>query len=91
MPARIKQLESSLLDLGSEVFKIKHQLAQVAEDNNVLQTILKNLKTVLDEKGLIAVDDFETHIEVRNHARITKQPLESDDEFQIRQIKKAVH
>jgi regulator of replication initiation timing len=59
---RVAQLETSLLELGTEIYRLKHEFAEVAEFKEEFQTTLRALRQLLDEKGVINAEDFETAI-----------------------------
>ena len=90
MSDRMKQLETSLLELGTEMFRLKHQLAAVVDQGKHFVASMKNLKLILDEKGLISQDDFESVVDM---AEATKPVTKADheDEAILRQLKKSVH
>ena len=58
------EIESSLLEVGAEVYKIKHELKQVLERQERFSKSLRGLRTLLDEKGVITAEDFETAVDM---------------------------
>jgi len=59
MAERVKQLETTVLELGTEMFRLKHQVAALVDQNSNFQKAMKGLKSILDEKGIISIEDFE--------------------------------
>lgn len=59
MALKVQQLENSLMELGTEMFRLKHQLADLQVAQSQMVKTMTGLKNILDEKGLITIDDFE--------------------------------
>lgn len=59
MSIKIDHLERTILELGSEIFRVKHRMDEVEKSNNLYKQVFVSLKKLLDEKGIISVDDFE--------------------------------
>ena len=66
MTDRLEQIEFTLMELGSEVFQLKHQLLDAQEKQEQLIQALKGFKSILDEKGLITAEEFENQIQLDN-------------------------
>ena len=66
MTDRLEQIEFTLMELGSEVFQLKHQLLDAQEKQDQLIQALKGFKSILDEKGLITAEEFENQIQLDN-------------------------
>ena len=64
MNARIEMLERAVMDLGTELFVLKNGHAKHQGSHDQLLSIFKGLKQLLDEKGLITIDDFDAAIEL---------------------------
>lgn len=83
MDSRISQLEHSLLELGTEMYKMKHQLSLQSEFHEKFVRTLQGLKTILDEQGVINAEDFEAAVELGEAMSLDTQSafdagLESD-------------
>ena len=59
MDSRLAQMEQTLLELGAEMYKLKHEIYALRDFRVEMARILSCLRTVLDEKGLISKEDFE--------------------------------
>jgi hypothetical protein len=59
MKDRMDLLEQTILDLGTEVYKLKHTLVSVSIKQHALQKVLEGLRGMLDEKGLITQEEVE--------------------------------
>lgn len=53
------QLELSVMELGSELYRLKHELVQMKKVQFKVALAIKSMKTVLDEKGFVTADEFE--------------------------------
>ena len=59
MSAKVEHLERTILELGSELFRLKHRMDEIDKTNESYNQIFTSLKKLLDEKGIISADDFE--------------------------------
>lgn len=60
-----KKLESLILNLGEEIFKVKHTLSSVTAQNSEFLSVINALKELLDEKGLMSKEEFDVIIQVQ--------------------------
>ena len=56
---KIGSLEMSLLELGAELYRLKERVAHLTESNDEQLRTMGSLKTLLEEKGLITIEDLE--------------------------------
>ena len=61
---RTDLLERTIMELGAEVYSLKSTTGKIQESQGQLLSILKGLKQLLDEKGLITTDDFDAAVEL---------------------------
>jgi hypothetical protein len=59
MNPKLDSLERTVLELGSELFRVKHRMDEVDRSNGRFKQALISLKKLLDEKGIVSADDFE--------------------------------
>ena len=59
MSAKAEHLERTILELGSELFRLKHRMDGIEKTNESYNQIFTSLKKLLDDKGIISADDFE--------------------------------
>jgi len=59
MAANLDRLERTLLELGTEIFRVKHRMEHLEKENNHLQEIIVSLRSLLDDKGLVSTEDFD--------------------------------
>lgn len=64
MSAKLEHLERTILELGAEVFQIKHRMDEVERSNSQYQQIFSSLKKLLDEKGIVSAEDFEEIVDL---------------------------
>jgi hypothetical protein len=62
MSGKADQLERAILELGSEIFRVKHRMDEVEKSNHTYKQVFLSLKIMLDEKGIISADDFDEAI-----------------------------
>jgi hypothetical protein len=62
MSGKVDQLERTILELGSEIFRVKHRMDEVEKSNSTYKQVFLSLKLLLDEKGIISADDFDETI-----------------------------
>ncbi len=71
MASRIEQLERTVLELGTEIFKLRSQITDLSKFHDQFLKTMKGLKIILDDKGLITTDDFETAIDLGEENTLT--------------------
>jgi regulator of replication initiation timing len=64
MNAKLDHLERTILELGAEIFQVKHRIDEVEKSNSQYQQIFSSLKKLLDEKGIISAEDFEEIVDL---------------------------
>ena len=62
--SRVDQLERTVLELGAELYTLKGTFAKQNESHTRFLAIVKGLKQLLDEKGLITLDDFDAAVQL---------------------------
>lgn len=90
---RIKQLERTLLEMGSDLFRLKTEISTIKTNHDNQLNILNGLKKLLDEKGLILEEDFENAVDLGNaidFGSAFSRDVQSIEE-EIEKIKKTSH
>ena len=59
MSNRIDQLEYTVMELGSQVFRLKQEVTNLNCSQDALVDIFKKLRAILDEKGVLEIEDFD--------------------------------
>ena len=63
MADKLNRLESTILELGTELFRLRNDLEQMHDFRDQFVGVMKGLKHMLDEKGLITLEDFDAAID----------------------------
>lgn len=63
---KLLKLERALLELGSEVFRLRTVMGDLQVNHELFVKIIDGLRMLLDEKGLILEDDFDSAIDLKN-------------------------
>ena len=89
---KLRQLERTILELGTEIFRIKSEMGSLRDFNDHFVEVMKGLKNILDEKGLITADDFENAVALGQALTGgTGNSFDSGFEEEIEKIKKTSH
>lgn len=88
---RINQLERTVLELGTELFKVKGEVISLKDYHTNFVDIVDGLKKILDEKGLINTEDFEAAVELGDALTSTPLQYEYTPAAEIEKIKKTSH
>jgi hypothetical protein len=64
LQTRLEMLERMVLELGTELYNMRGTVAKQRDSHEQFLGIMKGLKQLLDEKGLITVDDFDAAIDI---------------------------
>lgn len=62
--SRMEMLERTVLELGTELYNMKGLIQKNQATHVQFVALIKGLKTLLDEKGLITPDDFDAAVEL---------------------------
>ena len=90
LETKIDLLERSLLELGAELFKVKQSILEAREDNHKMIEVLKGLRLILDDRGLISLDDFDAAVELGD-ALSEDGKLYKSVEDALNKLKKSSH
>lgn len=63
---KLSKMERALLELGSEVFRLKANMHALQTSHEKFVKIMEGLRLLLDEKGLILEEDFDSAIDLKN-------------------------
>jgi len=69
MDDAIRKLESTVLELGTEVYVLRNQLTKATSRNEQMLKIIQSLQKLLDERNLISSEDFEIAIKLDDMAQ----------------------
>lgn len=62
--SRIELLERSIMELGADLITVKSSMNKYKKSHSHLLQIFKGLKQLLDEKGLVTLEDFDSAVEI---------------------------
>ena len=62
--SRIELLERSIMELGADLITVKSSMNKYKKSHSHLLQIFKGLKQLLDEKGLVTLEDFDAAVEI---------------------------
>ena len=73
------KLEQSLVELGAEVFKLRHEMAEMRNFHAGVVETLHGLRLLLEDKGAITMADLDTaNVGLISHGQ---EPLEPQLEY----------
>lgn len=64
MQSKLEHLERTILELGAQVYRTKHQTDELMRINAAYIEIFASLKRLLDERGVISADDFDDAVAI---------------------------
>ncbi len=90
MNNKLDQLERALLEMGSEMYRLKSELIEMRDNQGQFIKSMQSLKTLLDEKGMVTEDEFESALDL---ADIMNKMNSSVDQVQsvFEKLKKIGH
>lgn len=62
--ARLEMLERTIMELGADIISLKGSMNKYRKNQDQMLQVFKGLKQILDEKGLVTMDDFDAAIEI---------------------------
>ena len=89
MAAKIYQLESTIMELGTEMFRLKHQISDMQHMQAQFVKTINGLKGILDEKGVINAEDFDMAVDVNQ--MVEKADRGQEREAALPSPKKELH
>lgn len=75
MSNRVSQLEYTVLELGAEVYRLKHEMKKMTTTNEMISSAFSKLRNLLNDKLIIDSDEFDIQLlamgslELENEAR----------------------
>ncbi|NRA47313.1 MAG: hypothetical protein HRU09_20375 [Oligoflexales bacterium] len=89
---KINQLERTILELGTEIFRVKTEVSSLKGVNEKFLEVMKGLKSLLDEKGVISSDDFENAVDLGQAVSLVSSPsFDPHIDEELAKIKKTSH
>ena len=78
MENRMEQLEYTVMELGTEMYRLRHQIDDLSANHDDLCNTFQDLKKILDQKGMITPEDFDKAIETKKLLEHVETEIESD-------------
>jgi hypothetical protein len=75
---KTEKLENTLLELGTELYRLRNQVTGLLDFKKGVEDSLSGLKALLDEKGIIDRDDFDMAIDFSKIANEIEPDLRLD-------------
>ncbi len=89
---RMQQLERTVLELGTEIYRMKSDVGALRNYHEKFIEIVDGLKKILDDKGLINHEDFDAAIELGNALSLKGTGFfDPSADLEIEKIKKTSH
>jgi hypothetical protein len=63
---KVRKMERALLELGSDIFRLKTTMYDLQTNHEKFVKIIEGLRLILDEKGVILEDDFDSAVDLKN-------------------------
>lgn len=88
----VENLERLVLELGTEIFQLKHQVGSLFDQNQKLLQAFETMKKILEQKDIISSDEFKDTIDLQlSHLSVSPQHSEAELEERDAYWKKRNH
>jgi regulator of replication initiation timing len=77
---KLRLVQRSLLDLGSQVFRLRQKVQDVKDFNEEFVKAMDALKNLLDEKDVISKEEFESTVDLRAIMRGMTESIDPDQD-----------
>lgn len=88
---RLEMLERTVLELGSEVYALRSSITKTKTLQEQVMSVFNGLKQLLDDKGLITLEDFDAAVELGEALERFNANFEHSQEVENEKMKKAGH
>lgn len=89
---RMEQLEQTITDLGADIFVQKSQIANLRDEREQLVRLVKGVRCLLDNNGLISSDDFDAAVSLAEAESYGKENLEDPEtSYAMQKLKSVSH
>jgi hypothetical protein len=88
---KLEMLERAVMELGGEVYSLKGTIEKSRTSHDNFLQIVKGLKQLLDEKGLITLEDFEAAVELGEAVERFSSHAEHAAHHELEKLKKSGH
>ena len=88
---KLEMLERAVLELGTELYNIKAGVAKNQAAHDQFVKVIRGLKQLLDDKGLITGDDFDAAVELGQAIETFGSHAEHSHYQELEKVKKTGH
>ncbi len=88
---KFEMLERTVLELGTELFHLKGTIVKSQESHTQFLAIIKGLKQLLDEKGVIHAEDFDAAVQLGEALEHFSSQYEYGLHREMEKLKKSGH
>ncbi len=91
MSIKLDHLERTVLEHGTEIYRVRHRMDLIEKENSYYQEVFICLRKMLDEKGMISLEDFDEAVHLDRILR--RQSATNGDvmPFADNDLKKAIN
>ncbi|MCX6118902.1 MAG: hypothetical protein NT027_15300 [Proteobacteria bacterium] len=62
MSSKLDLLERTVLELGTEIYRVKHRMDLIEKENTYYQEVFVTLRKMFDEKGILSLEEFDESV-----------------------------
>ena len=62
--SKLENLERTILEVGTEIYRIRHRMDEVDKDNKRFKQLFASLRSLLDDKGIVSREDFDEMVDL---------------------------
>lgn len=90
MDNKLNSLEQTIMELGTEIYRLRSDLTVLKEDSDKYRALLGTIKRVLDDKDIVTIEDFDLLL---NEHELNSFEREGDaaTERELSRFKKSTH
>lgn len=91
MDEQMSRMERTLLELGTEVFRLGNEMSAYREASESLSKAMRGLRQILDDKGMISSEDFDEAVGSFPQSNIAASGYEGGFDDSLLRMKKVSH
>lgn len=88
---KLEMLERAVMELGGEVYSLRSTIEKSRTSHEQFLQIVRGLKQLLDDKGLITLEDFEAAIDLGEAVERFNSHAEHSAMAELERLKKSGH
>ena len=87
----VNKLETTILELGTEIQVLRTQMTKVSDENDRVVRVIDTIQKLLDEKNLITQEDLEVALRIEGEDLLRSDQDEFEALLDTEQFKKYTH